>query len=172
MREEKPVLALLNDLEKINLLLDGPLKLDRDDCQVQEPVRLGTYKIAKPNEPQKPRPIKFTVKNFESKNKILKANAELRKETGDLKNIYFTPDLTKTQRKEAFLLREKLRYQKNVLNKKNLKISRGRIVEINLEQDQQDDSTNDGNNTEHDVGIPGDEGKGATAMAVHPSTSH
>ena len=161
-----------DDLEKINLLLDGPLKLDRDDCQVQEPVRLGTYKIAKPNEPQKPRPIKFTVKNFESKNKILKANVELRKETGDLKNIYFTPDLTKTQRKEAFLLREKLRYQKNVLNKKNLKISRGRIVEINLEQDQQDDSTNDGNNTEHDVGIPGDEGKGATAMAVHPSSSH
>ena len=56
-----------------------------------------------------------------------------------------------------------------MLNKNNLKISRSRIVEINLEQDE---SANDGNNTEHDVGIPGDDGEGATAMAVHPSTSH
>ena len=48
-----------DDLEKINTLLDGPLKLDRDDFQIQEPVRLGTYKVVKPNEPQKPRPIKF-----------------------------------------------------------------------------------------------------------------
>lgn len=35
---------------------------------------------------------------FEKKNRILKANAELRKETGELRNIYFLPDLTRERR--------------------------------------------------------------------------
>ena len=94
------------------------MKLDKVSIHIQNPVRLGALKASKPNETQKPRPIKISVEKFEHKNKILKANEELRKETGYFKNIFFTSDLTKAQRKEAFLLREQLLYQKNVLNKK------------------------------------------------------
>ena len=107
--------------------------------------------------------IEFTVEIFEHKNKILKANAKLREETGDLKSVFFTPDLTKTQRKEAFLLREKLRYQKNVLKKKNLKISRGRIVEVVTEATNEDSQTD-----EQETGLFDDAGGGATASAGHP----
>ena len=71
--------------------------------------------------------------------------------------------LTKTQRKEAFLLREKLRYQKNVLKKKNLKISRGRIVEVVTEATNEDSQTD-----EQGTGLFDDAGGGATASAGHP----
>ena len=57
-----------------------------------------------------------------------------------------------------------------MLNKKNLKISRVRIVEIDLKNNET--ANDDGNENEHDVGILGDDGEGATAMAVHPSISH
>ena len=155
------------DIEKINALLDGPMKLGTDFIHIKDPVRLGALKASKQNESQKPRPIKITVESSESKNKILKANAELRKETGEFKSVFFTPDLTKTQRKEAFLLREQLRYQKNVLNKKNVKISRGRIVEV--EQDTSV-STNNNQDAANDTGVYEDVHEGATAMAVHPTS--
>lgn len=45
-----------------------------------------------------------------------------------LSKIYFTPDLTKKQREEAFKLRKMKCYRTNVLKEKNLKISRGQIV--------------------------------------------
>ena len=44
--------------------------------------------------------------------------------------MYFTPDLTKCQRAEAFKLREEIRYQINELRESNLKISRGQIINI------------------------------------------
>ena len=166
--ELSPESKKAEDIERINTLLDGPMKLGTDLIHVKDPVRLGALKVSKPNESQKPRPIKITVESFESKNKILKANAELRKETGEFKSVFFTPDLTKAQRKEAFLLREQLRYQKNVLNKKNVKISRGRIVEI--EQDTSV-STNNNQDATHDTGVLEDVHEGATAMAVHPTSS-
>lgn len=93
----------------------------------------------------------------------------MRKETGELKNIFFSPDLTKAQRKEAYLLREQLRYQKNVLNKKNLKISRGRIVEI-VEKDTMSATNTEDGIVHNRVNIDDDRG-GATAAAVHPSFS-
>ena len=132
-----------DDFQRLNVLMEGPMKLDQETVQIRNLVRLGAVKASKQNEVQNPRPIKFTVENFEHKNKILKANAKLREETGDLKSVFFTPDLTKTQRKEAFLLREKLRYQKNVLKKKNLKISRGRIVEVVTEATNEDSQTDE-----------------------------
>ena len=167
--EQSPEARKANDLEKVNLLLDGPMKLDTESIHIQNPVRLGALRASKPNEIQKPRPIKISVENFEHKNKILKANAELRKETGDFKNIFITPDLTKAQRKEAFLLREQLRYQKNVLNKKNVKISRGRIVEI--EKDTSESVNEDNQDNVQDTGLFGDVSEGAAAKAGHPTSS-
>ena len=45
-------------------------------------------------------------------------------------NIYFTPDLAKSQRVEAFKLREERRYRMNELHETNLEISRGQIVKV------------------------------------------
>ena len=163
--EENIEAKKVDDKETIDRILAGPMKLG--NLEILQPVRLG--KEPKSGDPVKPRPIKFTVENFEQKNKILKANAELRKETGELKNIYFSPDLTKAQRKEAYLLREQLRYQKNVLNKKNLKISRGRIVEI-VEKDTMSATNTEDGIVHNRVNIDDDRG-GATAAAVHPSFS-
>ena len=61
------------------------------------------------------------------------------------------------------MLREKLRYQKNVLKKKNLKISRGRIVEVVTEATNEDSQTD-----EQETGLFDVAGGGATASAGHP----
>ena len=79
------------------------------------------------------------------------------------KSVLFTPDLTKTQRKEAFLLREQLRYQKNVMNKKNLKVSIGRIAEIEQEASENQNAT-------QGAAVFEDVSEGATAMAGHPTS--
>ena len=57
--EQSPEARKANDLEKVNLLLDGPMKLDKESIHIQNPFRLGALKANKPNEVQKPRPIKF-----------------------------------------------------------------------------------------------------------------
>ena len=72
-------------------------------------------------------------------------------------------------RKEAFLLREQLRYQKNVLNKKNVKISRGRIVEI--EKGTSESVNEDNQDNVQDIGLFGDVSEGVAAKAGHPTSS-
>ena len=78
----------VEDSEVIKRIIEGPLKLNKETVTVLNPVRMGTRKPSKHEEPEKHRPIKFSDESFEMKNKILKPNAELRKETGELKNIY------------------------------------------------------------------------------------
>ena len=69
--------------------------------------------------------LRFSVCSFQVKRELLKASMSLR-ETNDemFSNIYFTPDLTKCQRAEAFKLRKERRYRTNELYESNLKISR------------------------------------------------
>ena len=65
---------------------------------------------------------------FDQKRQILKVNSLLRNCENDVfNNIYFTPDLTKIQRKRAFDLRAERRL-KEEQGEKNLKISRGKII--------------------------------------------
>ena len=94
-------------------------------------------------------------------------NSEKKLET--LRTYLLHPDLTKAQRKEAFLLREQLRYQKNVPNKKNVKISRGRIVEI--EKDTSESVNEDNQDNVQDTGLFGDVSEGAAATAGHRTSS-
>ena len=76
------------------------------------------------------RPIRFTVSQFDHKRQILKANNLLRKsEDVVYSNIYFTPDLTKNQRKQAYELRVERRTRENN-GETDLKISRGKIVTV------------------------------------------
>ena len=77
----------------------------------------------------KHRPLRFKVRQFESKLEILQANSVLKNhDEEEKKKIFMTPDLTQKQREQSFRLREELRYRKNVLGHTNLKISKGRIV--------------------------------------------
>ena len=88
-------------------------------------------------------PLRFTVNNFEMKGKLLKASMNLRKSENDIfNNIYFTPDLTKRQREEAFQLREQRRYRMKTLNETNLKIIRGKIVQVQDETESDPDARN------------------------------
>ena len=70
----------------------------------------------------------FTVDVYDQKRQIFKANSLLRRCEHDIfSNIYFTPDLTKIQRKRAFDLRAERRL-KEEQGERNLKISRGKII--------------------------------------------
>ena len=80
---------------------------------------------------KKVRPLRITVKDFFAKRNVLKANTYLRESKDEIfSKIYFTPDLTINQGEEAFKLRQMKRYRTNVLHEKNLKISRGKIVQV------------------------------------------
>ena len=70
--------------------------------EVESVVRLGTSA----RDRHSPRPVRFTVRDFETKRKVLNASKRL-KNHEDYSNVYFSPDLTKNQSKAAFELRRK-----------------------------------------------------------------
>ena len=63
--------------------------------------RLG----AAPRDRDKSRPVRFTVKDLDSKKRVLDSTKNLKNVVG-YSNVYFTPDLTRNQRKIAFELRQ------------------------------------------------------------------
>ena len=115
-------------------LMDTKLNYFLGDEDIIKPVRLGK-RTETLNQPIKCRLLRFSVRSFQVKRELLKASMSLREEDDEIfRNIYFTPDLTKCQRAEAFKLREERRYRINELHESNLKISRGQIVKV-LEKD-------------------------------------
>ena len=77
------------------------------------------------NQSIKCRPLRFSLRSFQVKRELLKASMALRETYDEMfSNIYFTPDLTKCQRAEAFKLPEERRCRTNELYESNLKISR------------------------------------------------
>ena len=120
----------LEDAEFVQNLFEQKMNLDLADLEMVKPVRVGRRELVN-GEIKKVRPLRITVKDFAAKRNILKANTYLREIKDDIfSKIYFTPDLTKNQREEAFKLRQLKRYRTNVQLKKNLKISRGKIVQV------------------------------------------
>ena len=117
------------DQDFLNNLLETKMDLDPDIIVVNKLVRLGRREIS-PNGPIKCRPLRFTVDLFDHKRQILKANTLLRNGEEDIfSNIYFTPDLTKNQRKQAYELRSERRSREQN-GETNLKISKGKIVHV------------------------------------------
>ena len=133
------------DLESLQNIMEQKMNLDLNDIEIIKPVRVGRREILN-GEITKKRPLRFTVKTFESKRSIMRANTFLRQSKDEIfGNIYFTPDLTKKQREEAFRLRERKRYRTNVLHEKNLKISRGKIIQVtNESHDNSDGNMSEG----------------------------
>ena len=70
------------------------------------------------------RPLRFKVKDLESKNIILRAGKYLRNSTDEtIKNIFITPDLTKQQQDEAYKLRREKKQREDEGEENLLKIS-------------------------------------------------
>ena len=66
--------------------------------------------------------------NMDGKRRVLNASKNLKKYIARYSNIYFTPDLTRSQRETAFKLREERRRRIGT-GEKNLVIRRGKIIE-------------------------------------------
>ena len=94
-------------------------------------VRLGKRSESM-NQSFKCRSLRFLARSFQVKRELLKSVCHLERLMMKYLalNKYFTPDLTKCQRAEAFKLREERSYRTNELYKSNLKISLGCIVKI------------------------------------------
>ena len=91
------------------------MNLALSDLEVVKPVRVGRRELVN-EEIKKVRPLRITVKDFLATRNILKANTYLRKSKDEIfSKIYFTPDLTKNQREEAFKLRQMKRYRTDKL---------------------------------------------------------
>ena len=143
------------DLELLHKLMQNRMDLDPGVIKVNKLIRLGRRAVSEEGV-IKSRPLSFSVELFEHKRDILKANSLLRT-SGDsiFSNVYFTPDLTKNQRKIAHQLRveRRLREEKG---EQNLKISRGKIITVkkNLNAANVNDSVS--------------QGDGVAAIAVAP----
>ena len=95
------IVTVVQDTNRDFLLnvLENKMNLDMGAIEISKVVRLGKREAGQ----TKRRPIRFTVNQFDHKRQILKANNLLRKsEDVVYSNIYFTPDLTKNQRKQAY----------------------------------------------------------------------
>ena len=110
------------------------MEVDTDEITINKLVRLGRSDST--NGAIKCRPLRFTVNNFEHKRQILKASSLLRNSPTDdvFSNVYFTPDLTKNQRKVAYELRVERRSREEN-GEDNLKISRGKIIVVKKNKD-------------------------------------
>ena len=119
----------LEDQDFLKNLMEAKMNLDPELIIVNKLVRLGKREI-RTDGTYKCRPIRFTVEMFEHKRQILKANSLLQSCADEIfSNIYFTPDLTKNQRKQAFDLRSERR-KREEKGERNLKISKGKIVVV------------------------------------------
>ena len=97
---------LQEDQDFLRNLMETKMNLDPELIKVNKLVRLGKREIRTDGTINKCRPLRFTVMIFDHKRPILKANSLLRSCTDVIfSNIYFTPDLTKNQKKLAFELR-------------------------------------------------------------------
>ena len=102
------------------------MNVNPDVINVNKLVRFGRREAT--DGTIKPIPMRFTVNLFDHKRQTLKANSLLRNSEDDIfSNVYFTPDLTKNQRKAAYELRMERRSREE-RGETNLKISIGKIV--------------------------------------------
>ena len=112
------------DSENLQYLLIDQLGVD-SNIETFDLVRLGKKDG---NNQAKVRPLRFKVRDLESKNIILRAGKYLRNSTDEsVRNIFITPDLTKQQRDEAYKLRREKK-QREEDGEENLRIVRGKIV--------------------------------------------
>ena len=109
-----------DDSETVSSLLTEALNVD---VEIENVFHLG----AAPRDKEKSRPIRFTVSNMDNKRRILDSSKNLKNVEG-YSNVYFTPDLTRNQRRVAFELREEKR-RRMAAGERDLVIRRGKIIQ-------------------------------------------
>ena len=124
---------LQEDQDFLRNLMETKMNLDPELIKVNKLVRLGKREIRTDGTINKCRPLRFTVMIFYHKRPILKANSLLRSYTDVIfSNIYFTPDLTKNQKKLAFELRSELRKKGKPKPGKNCGCERQKLERLML----------------------------------------
>jgi len=111
-----------NGGEKVNEVVNDLLNELNLEVQVNKCERLGRNFAGR----VKSRPIRLKTDTFETKRKILDA-ARLLKDHATHSNTFISPDLTQSQRQDAFALREEKRRREKA-GETNLVIRRGKIV--------------------------------------------
>ena len=81
-------------MKRVQSVLSADLHLG---VEVESVVRLGTLA----RDSHRPRPVRFTVRDFETKRKVLNAAIRLINH-GDYSYVYWSPDITKNQKKTSF----------------------------------------------------------------------
>ncbi|XP_052761306.1 uncharacterized protein LOC128203795 [Mya arenaria] len=109
------------DIREVDFIINNTLNLN---VTVDNVFRLG--KLVPNN--ARPRPVRFTVKDFPAKRNVLNAASKL-KNHEKYSRIYLTNDLTPVQRKAAFELREEKRRRERG-GEVGLAIRKGRIVKL------------------------------------------
>ena len=105
----------------IHSILNDTLNMS---VQVKDVIRMG--KADNTNARKKPRPLRFTVPDMDTKRNILNVARNL-KNHERFSSVFLTPDLTPRQRKEAFELRVERR-RREAAGEENLVIRKGKIV--------------------------------------------
>ena len=120
-----------DDSEIVQSLISEALHVD---VEVENVFQLGHFN----REDQRTRLVRFSVHDMDGKRKVPNASKNLKNVEG-YSNIYFTPDLTRSQREIAFKLREERRRRIGA-GEKNLVIRRGKIIEQAPRQQTGDDA--------------------------------
>lgn len=110
--QERPEERRQDDESRIISIVTEVMEIDREEIDFKErPVRLGKYDA----DASKIRPVKLVFTKVEAKKKVLKAAREKLKSSKEKRceNLYFQPDLTKSQRHDAFLKRNERRAKKS-----------------------------------------------------------
>lgn len=108
-----------DDSNRIMSILNDEL---HTDVEIFETQRLGILFDGR----LKVRPVRFVVRDFEAKRKVLDAARRLKGHQSHSR-LFFTPDLTRIQREDAFKLREEKRRREKE-GENDLIIRMGRIV--------------------------------------------
>ena len=112
------------DSDNLRYILLEQLGID-PNIETSDLVRLGKKNTG---EQTRVRPLRFKVKDLESKNVILRAGKFLRNSADkSINSIFITPDLTKQQRDDAYKLRQEKK-QRELEGEENLRIVRGKII--------------------------------------------
>jgi len=130
-----------SDYDSADTILNATLSCNVELFDIQ---RLGRQF----NGRNKPRPIRFTVRNFEDKRRVLDSARMLRNHE-QFSHVYITPDLTKGQRVAAFNLREEKR-QRERNGERGLVIRKGRITQNTQNRPESDHSYTPPNGPESD----------------------
>ena len=119
------------DSSEVEKILNETLNLN---VKFENVLRLGKFA----DDRTKSRPMRLSVSDFDTKRKILNASRHL-KNHEKYSSVFLTPDLTASQRKAAFDLREEKRRRERA-GERNLAIRKGRIVELREKSPSDDHS--------------------------------